>query len=455
MGLMFVLLLSIICIMALYMIYGNLLIHILSISEEGERYVQHFSGYWQTVDPRDALLAGGHPLLTSFWHNLVPLFVMLIVAALAVWLGNVRPSLCFLPLFLLPFSFWGLLLFPLHLYLTYNIIITIFLLIPGVVLSVIIARRDFFVLAKGIRKSTKNLMLLILAPLPFSPFIILIFGYEQSGILSTIFYFHYMIIFIACAIGILRLERGTETMLKQPKFIMISLAPAILISLLILGSQQIAWVIWRVIQWISMSIIVPLVVLFVRALEWFFSLFYTHDPTSALPIYSNGHADYSFQNDPYGVIPAIPSTEGIHIYILAGILTIIITTLVYKMLKGIFRRKQVKVKEGIIEERRNLSLPQKSKQSEKHRGNKHGFFAPREPGLAVRYYYRQFLQLCIAKGFSFKKGNTSREIFQMNKEKFSKESMVKLRELYIKARYSEKEIEKSEAERARELLKRL
>lgn len=409
---MLVFVLSIICKMALYMIYANFAIYMLSINFDG-----HI------------------PLFESVLHNSVPLLLLSLVAALAYLLNKFRPSLRFVPLALFPLSF----------YMAHDIAAAIFLALPLVYLTVKIAKRAFSVEAEGLQARVKSL-----AALAFVPLLIVVFG--GLAMLSSVFYFHYVIIFVASVIGILRLARGNEAMLSQPKFVVISLIPVAVAAFLILVSQQIAGVIWRVIQFVVVSLIVPLVLFVGNGIEWFFSLFYTHDPDAAPPIHGDG---YGIQNDLGDSVLAPPETEGIHITVLAGIATILIAILAYRVLKAILRSKRQNTKKGLTEERRQVAHRSEKKHTERRTAHKHGLLAPRDPRMAVRYHYRQFLKLCAEKGNPPKKGDTSKEIYLKNRELFSQAAMTELRALYLKARYSEEEIKKSESKQSSELLKRL
>ena len=431
--------LSIIYKMALYMIYANFIFYILSANLYGHILFTAF-------EPTDALFVGGHPLFASAVHNFMPILVVLIIASLSCQLNNIRPSLRFAPYALLFFSFYQLLLFPLSLYPAHNIATAIFLFLPLVYLTVKISIKDFSVDADGLRARLKSLLILAFIPL----FALVLGGFAM---LSSAFYFQYVIIFIGSIIGILRLARGNEAMLSEPKFIAISLAPVFVISFLILISQQIAEVIWRALQFVAVNIIVPAVFFIGTAIEWFFSLFNTVDPVTPDESIGGNHGVYE---DIWGTFRVVATEgEGVHIYVLAGIFTIFLVVVVFRVLKVTSRRRQSNANNGLTEERSRAGSLSKKKFSETHTEYKHSLFAPRNPRLAVRYYYRQFLKICTEKGCPPEKGDTSKDIYLKNRELFSEEAMAELRGLYIKARYSEEEVKKSESKRSGELLKHL
>jgi hypothetical protein len=214
-----------------------------------------------------------------------------------------------------------------------------------------------------------------------------------------------------------------------------------------LSSQQIARVIWQVALFIGMSIIVPVVLIITNGIVWFFSLFYTPEHTIVSPLDGYGDIDLSRE---YGAMDGIEATI---IPFLAVVIAIILTVLIYIVLKAITNHKQLNKQTGIEEERNQVISIQNKKHIKRRTEDKYGFLLPRNPRMTVRYHYRQFLRLCIEKGSPIKKGDTSEEINVKNVAEFSGSSMSRLRELYIKARYSEHEIKKSDSKEAGELVK--
>jgi len=425
------------------MVYANLIIHVLSINFNQRAYVAHLGGRYEAMDPVYALFDGGHPLLESGMINILPLLIISIVAAFSYLLNNYRSKLRFIPIVLLPLCFYSLVKLPISSYTVYNIGTVLLLLAPLTYIVVKISQRKFSFGLKTLRGSIKGY-----AIVAFAPLMVLIF--DGFALLSSIYYFNYVVIFVGCALGLLRSARATGKMLSEPKFVAITLAPVMVAMLLLLVSQQIAQVIWRVIQFVSLSIVVPVILFVANAIGWFFSLFYTHDPTTA-PLLDGGGLQQELE---FLYQYTQTHTEGTHIYIVAGILIIILAIAVYKVIRVIFRGKQIRTKRGVTEERSHIvSLPEKML-VENHTEHKSGLFVPKDSRMAVRYYYRRFLKICAEKGVPHEVGDTSEDVNSKNKSKFPAESMARLRVLYIKARYSEHDIEKSESKEAKELIKK-
>lgn len=80
---------------------------------------------------------------------------------------------------------------------------------------------------------------------------------------------------------------------------------------------------------------------------------------------------------------------------------------------------------------------------------------PREPRAAVRYYYRSFLRLCQTLGHEFPRFYTSKTIENTVSHQFDESTLHRLRQTYIRARYSEQEITKEDVSVIKEQVKKL
>ncbi len=65
---------------------------------------------------------------------------------------------------------------------------------------------------------------------------------------------------------------------------------------------------------------------------------------------------------------------------------------------------------------------------------------PKDPRLAVRYYYRRFLHLCKKLDYKFPESFTSEMISHRVSRRFGKDEVQNIRQTYILARYSDKHI---------------
>ncbi len=83
------------------------------------------------------------------------------------------------------------------------------------------------------------------------------------------------------------------------------------------------------------------------------------------------------------------------------------------------------------------------------------YFPPREPREAVRYYYRNFLRLCVDLGHKIPRHFNSRLVQDEVSACFREGPLDELRQTYIRARYSEAEISKEDVKQMKQKLKKL
>ena len=83
------------------------------------------------------------------------------------------------------------------------------------------------------------------------------------------------------------------------------------------------------------------------------------------------------------------------------------------------------------------------------------FLLPRNPREAVRYHYRKFLKLCTEVGIRILSSHNSKDVERTASSKYESELLSKIRNVYIRARYSEAEIDSEDAKEIKSLLKEL
>ena len=83
--------------------------------------------------------------------------------------------------------------------------------------------------------------------------------------------------------------------------------------------------------------------------------------------------------------------------------------------------------------------------------------APKDPREAVRWHYRRFLRYCKSKDMAIKPSHDSREInaLAVSRDIAEQEQLEPLREVYIAARYSDREITQQDVNQAKDQLKRI
>ncbi|MCL2495918.1 MAG: hypothetical protein FWF04_00700, partial [Clostridiales bacterium] len=237
--------------------------------------------------------------------------------------------------------------------------------------------------------------------------------------------------------------RTDEKPLSDPKFIMINIIPVIgcLAALFILGSPWVLAILWHVVEFIYKSIIMPAMKFGIYILSLIIpTIAYTGD---TLEYYSiENRVDLA----EYESLTAGTQTN----HVVLAILLIAIAIFIGINLLRKYRHHKY-ASQGILEIRSTI----KPMVEEPRSASKQSLFTPRDPRLAVRHHYRQFLKMCAEKGCPPEKGDTSKDINAKNKTNFSEKSITRLRELYIKARYSEHVIEIRDSKEAAGLVKQL
>jgi len=385
--------------------------------------------------------------------SLMPLLIISVVSAGSFLLNKVRPWLRFPPILLLPLCFiWQ-----------HDLASAIVLLIPCVFTILIIALKRFSPEPGQVRSAIVRLaaMIFILSGAIF-------FGAYEF--LSSISYFSYLFLFIICAISILRIARADAKMLSDYRFVLINTGSVIagVAVLFALGLPQVLGVARSFIT----NIVIPAGA-FVLNIIWIAVRFVFVDviwtaisfviglAARLFPASENGAVDYPEYVDP--VVPA-PGNPGLSVteapqlpdFVMQMLLVVLVAMLITF---GVFfvrklsnrLNRSTRPSNGLSEIRSTAEPIRKEVQT----GGKQGVFVPGNPRRAVRHYYRRFLRLCADRGVPPEVGDTSVEVCAKNEVRFPGRDMIRLRELYIKARYSEHAIGGSESREAGELVQRL
>ena len=359
--------------------------------------------------------------------SLMPFLILSAVTSFSFLLLKVRSWLRLLPVLLLPLCFYWM----------HNVASVVLLSFPCAYTVLIIVLKRFNVESENQRWRIK-----LYAKFVFLPLVsIFIFGYET---VVSFFYFHYLFIYLGCAIGILRLSRSGRKNASSTKYILINTGAVIgsLAVLSVLGMPQTFGIVLRGVRYLLMSLR---------------NMFSPGDE----PVANNDRGEYGILPEEEFELEPVTMISGPAVLILIGavLIGVVVFFLVSDLrrrnrdgFKGTSRQKRRKNKTTGISEIRDSAVPALM---ETRPGSKQGFFTPRDPRMAVRHHYRQFLRMCAKKGNPPEAGDTSKDVNIKNRGNFSGRGMHRLRELYIKARYSEHEIGKSDSAESGELVKNL
>lgn len=130
-------------------------------------------------------------------------------------------------------------------------------------------------------------------------------------------------------------------------------------------------------------------------------------------------------------------------YIFVGLLAIGAIYLAYKGLKAMAgRNRRFEGTSPFALSRQTIEVPKESRRNP---------FAKRSERESVRHQYRKFLRECLDRGFMITPDFDSQEISDGARDYFRGAPLEDFRQLYIKARYTEREITKEEARQAKNL----
>ena len=364
-----------------------------------------------------SVFGGGAP-------SLGPLLILSATASCSFLLFKVRPWLRFLPILLLPVCFFWV----------RDATSAVLLSLPCAYVSVMVFRKKLAVEAESLRRRTKSYAKFVFLPLMG----LLLYGYET---MVSFGYFHFLSVYIVCALCIMRLSRAGGKTASDPKYVLINAGAVVgsLAVLVVLGMSRAFDFIWQGALFLLVALRDLLSSLGSGEIEtpnFVGSIFIPED---------------EFEFEPVAFIPGY-----VVVLILLGLLVAVLVFFAARDLgkkgggKGGAKRKR-RAASGLSEVRSSaVSVP-----GQAHSGGKQNLFAPRDQRSAVRQHYRQFLKMCAKKGSPPETGDTSKDVNHKNRGNFQDTGMSRLRDIYIRARYSEHDIESSESAEAGKLVKGL
>ena len=366
--------------------------------------------------------------LSSTAMVFVPLFIIPAVALLAKVLYRIRPMLRFFPIILLSLCF----------IFTENAVAVTAILVPCIYITGIVVMKYFSFDIDWLRGKVKLCAVIVFIPI----IMVMINGYAY---LASSYYLSFALIHVCCALCIMRISRIDLTTGANLKFILLNLALVVgcFAVLAVIGSPQVLTAVWESIRFLFQHFIVPAVLFCINTLNRLFP---------APDVVGEYELGVMVKEKDLEAIQKAAEQDGDILSFHPAVLLIPIAVLAFYIIRKLLRRpRRQQIIEGIAETRSTITLvPEKKSSDDKQR-----LFTPRNPRLAIRHHYRQFLKICTAKGYQSEKGDTSKDVNTKNKPHFSGENLTRLRELYIKARYSEHNIASKESKEAGEIVKRM
>ncbi|MCL1996568.1 MAG: hypothetical protein FWG63_10210 [Defluviitaleaceae bacterium] len=319
------------------------------------------------------------------------------------------------------------------------------LLLPSIYAVIVMAKKGFYP-----EKFTSRRKIIFCTKLSFLPLLLSVAaGYNylvQTG------YFNYFFAHLIFAICFMRVTNCDERTIADPKFIALNLAAVCfgVGAIIFITSPQSLFVIFGAIWLIYLNFLLPIIMFLLTAVAaaiYHIFTIPTFEPAQRGQEPAQlGMAEYGFEQHTAATNPML-----FNIIIIITVIVISVFIL-RKILKRLLAASNSNSDFEI--------LPYESESGSyftKKSGFRSGYglFAPKDPRLAVRYYYRRFLKLCSKKGIPHKKNDTSKDVIQKNGQYFSAQVMNDLREVYITARYSNHEITKNDSKKIEALVKKI
>lgn len=368
--------------------------------------------------------------MTSCDVTFVPLIVLSLCGALAYFIAQKKEALRFLPILLMPLALIGV----------GDLVTALIILASSIYVAVCIVRK-IFVIDYDDRLSFLSLAVKALIASVF-PMLLFIWDRELPRFVPFV---------LTLAISTLLLTqalRHDPKVFSQRRFRTASLlvTAGLLLIILIISSPEFLRLVAMIPGLIYEWIIAPIILVFsyvVGGLVYLISrplsgLFASRPDTKLKTFeFQDGFMEliFSFVNTPTTSI----------LDVVKPIVTIAIVVAVLVFLTRLLKRGYHRFRYNSIKETRSTITEKRSFQEEAPLD----LFPPADPRKAVRYYYRQFLKICRRHGYVLEKSDNSATVesgakYIFRPEKFS--ILSHLRQIYIKARYSEHHVTDQDVE---------
>lgn len=285
----------------------------------------------------------------------------------------------------------------------------------------------------------------LLRTLPFFIVFALLFDYQKS----EKYLLPYVIICLGCGFLVLRMIRHETKTIASLRFKLLNIASVclFLIAGYLLSSDAYLKIAGEALGFVYKFTLAPVLAAlayiigyFGSWIAWLFSLLNT------------GHSQEQPQQTPYEP-PEFDFGERVDVDISGIIISIAviaaIIAIIFILKKLSNKRLSRHSAEGIFELREKINETE-----EKNGGIR--ILAPSDPRMAVRYYYRKFLLLCLNKKLPIKNSQSSLEVQDVAAAEFNKTDLSDIRQTYIPARYDDKaEIGKEDVKRIKSIYKAL
>lgn len=253
---------------------------------------------------------------------------------------------------------------------------------------------------------------------------------------------------LVCGILLLRMLRHNREVIDSRSFKLFNLAAVALLCLFTfaLSSGAFLSAIGTAISFAYNKVILPLFILFIYGMAYFLSIFSKffalifNKEVTIKDQESNsnlGNMNDMLYEEVEGNVPPIL------IWIFFAVLAVVVGFLLYKGLKALAgKNRRFDSKSPFTMSRQTIASAKSPRRNP---------FAKRSENEDIRHQYRKFLHECLARGFMISPDFDSAQIGRGAQDLFPGAPLEALRQLYIKARYTDREITRDEVKNAKTL----
>lgn len=372
--------------------------------------------------------------MTSCDVTFVPLIVLSLCGALAYFIAQKKEALRFLPILLMPLALIGV-----------GDLVTALIILASAIYVAVCVVRKIFVIDYDDRLSFLSLAVKALIASVF-PMLLFIWDRELPRFVPFV---------LTLAISTLLLTqalRHDPKVFSQRRFRTASLliAVGLLLLILLISSPEflrlVAMIPGLIYEWIISPIILlfsyivgGIVYLIIQPIMEMISPYIAENLDSLGNMFGSQDSFFDSMHD----FVNTPTTSILDV--VKPIVTLAIVVAVLVFLTRLLKRGYHRFRYNSIKETRSTITEKRSFQEEAPLD----LFPPADPRKAVRYYYRQFLKICRRHGYVLEKSDNSATVesgakYIFRPEKFS--ILSHLRQIYIKARYSEHHVTDQDVE---------
>jgi len=266
----------------------------------------------------------------------------------------------------------------------------------------------------------------------------------------------WLIVYLFSGVVLLNLLRHNASWQKNKLFLALHLGGILLCSFLCLeaGRTRLLQILGQGFLLLYKHVISPLLILFGTCISFFIWLF-VQFITLLAEKGAEKTTDFDWSSAP-SVKDAIGNNTGSGLAFILSLLKPLLflavigaMVITLKRLSGTFSAKKADPHNSTSQQREALPFKPPSA------GLLPKIFVPKDPRLAVRFYYRKFLTLCLEHGIAISPSNTSSQIQEKAQRIFPGKTLQEIRQLYIAARYDDKPVSPEEVEKIKSLYKEI